>query len=222
MQTLELSASLSVHFNAMRPAPAAIFVWTIMLSAAISGCSRISPSLRQCLGRSVSSHPIESDPKDAPCRAHFSKEVEQIFANPPEFSHRVVTIPGLYLSGFEISSLFTCANGHTVELWVEDASDVRATAQIQLRLRERWYNPILRFKFDQKKNATAWEKLESQGNCSDVTLVGQFETKEPKSGGFGHLGAYTHELILLDALSTKQCDLHQFRQLNGEFPLRTP
>jgi hypothetical protein len=189
------------------PYQPAIFAWTIVLSAAISSCSRISPSLQPWLVRSASSHHIKLDPKDAFCHAHFSDEVEQIFANPQEFAHRIVTIPGQYKSGFEISSLITCANGHTVELWVENASVVRDNAMIneQLQLRERWYSPILSFKFDQQRNDTAWGNLESQGNCSDVTLVGQFETGEPKPGGFGHLGAYSHELILLDVLSSKQC-----------------
>jgi len=97
-----------------------------------------------------------------------------------------------------------------VLLWVEDASEILYFAKLNdlLPLQEHGYNPILEFKFDEQKNTVAWGKLKSQGYCSDVTLVGQLETTTPETGGFGHLSAYHHELILLDVLSTKACGLH--------------
>lgn len=158
----------------------------------------------------------EPDPRDVllpetqPCDAHISNEVEQIFANPQAFVHRIVTIRGRYLSGFEISDLTTCANGHIEKLWVENASAVvlMAKAIEQLPSRERWDSPILRFKFDEQKNAVAWRKLgvsRLTSYCSDVTLVGQFETKTLAANGFGHLNAYKHELIVLNVLSTNGC-----------------
>lgn len=144
----------------------------------------------------------QTDLRDQPCDVHMSNEVDQIFANAQAFVHRIATIRGRYFSGFEISSLVTCANGHWVELWVESSSSVVATAKLNEHLpsRERQDSPILRFKFDEQKNAAAWRKLESQAHCSDVTLVGQFETNRLEV--FGHLGAYKHELILLDVLSS--------------------
>jgi len=151
------------------------------------------------------------DSMDRPCYAHMSDEVEQISANPQAFAHRIVTIPGLYVRGFEISSLSSCGNGHILDLWVENALGVISEAKLneQLPSRERWDVPILAFKFNKQKNAAAWRKLRSQGYCSDVSVVGQFETNTPKKGGFGHLGAYTHELILLDVLSTKKCEIRR-------------
>jgi hypothetical protein len=186
----------------MKVAPAGILVLVIVLAATISGCSRTSPTPQSWFEQS------SERTRDQPCGARFSGEVEQIFANPQTFAHRIVTIPGQYLSGFETSLLFTCANGHIVDLWVENAWGVLAMAKMneQLPLAERWDNPILKFKFDEQKNAAAWGKLNSQGYSSDVTLVGQVETKTSDTGGFGHLGAHKHELILLDVLSSKTCD----------------
>jgi len=150
------------------------------------------------------------DPGDQPCYAHVSDEVEQISANPQAFAHRIVTIQGQYFSGFEISLLHTCGNGHNLDLWMEDASVVAVLARLN-----DWGGPTLRFKFDEQRNAAAWRKLRSQEGgdarpwCSDVTVVGQFETNTPKKGGFGHLGAYEHELILLNvlSLSRKKCEI---------------
>jgi len=119
-----------------------------------------------------------------------------------------VTLQGTYRSGFERSSLLLCAGGHTAELWLEDAYSVFALSKLNERQPPsgRWDIPILNFNYNEGKNAAAWGKLRSEGDCSEVTLVGQFETKAPKTGGFGHLGAYEHELILLDVLSAKKCE----------------
>ena len=109
------------------------------------------------------------DTRDQPCYAHISDELEQIFANPQAFVHRIVTIRGLYYSGFEISSLHACGNGHFVDLWMEDASSVVSMAKLNEHLpsRERFREPILSFKFDEHRNAAAWGKLPSQW-CSQL------------------------------------------------------
>ena len=66
------------------------------------------------------------DPLDQPCYVHRSDEVDQIFANPQHFVHRMVTIRGTYFSGMEQSSLSTCANGHSVKLKLWGAFEVAA------------------------------------------------------------------------------------------------
>src|SRR5258708_11251615 len=66
------------------------------------------------------------------------------------------------------------------------------------------------FTYDEKHNAEAWKELKPSSDREqtvlEVELLGQFETAAvPLTGqsAFGHLGAYSHELILADVLSSR-------------------
>jgi hypothetical protein len=72
------------------------------------------------------------------------------------------------------------------------------------------------FNYDEKRNAKAWKKLKPSPDreqaISEVVLLGQFEILAQQfpletQSGFGHLGAYSHELILADVLSNKPAQL---------------
>jgi hypothetical protein len=72
------------------------------------------------------------------------------------------------------------------------------------------------FTYEEKRNSESWKKLtpssDSEQTVLEVLLLGQFETRARQvapgtQSGFGHLGAYSQELILADVLSNKSAQL---------------
>jgi hypothetical protein len=139
--------------------------------------------------------------------------VEELVANPQNFAHTMVTVRGCFVRNFELEVLEPCGGGLTREklIWVEDAG----TVAMMLRLAHDdellgggpEFIPFtpkggLLFTYNEARDSRAWHKLPRGCSIdgSEVVLFGQFETS---SGGFGHLGAYANELILVDVLSNK-------------------
>jgi hypothetical protein len=127
--------------------------------------------------------------------------VEQLLANPQGHAHVVVKVRGCFYHGFEMVVLHPCdVQKWTQRIWLDDAKGEQELTTIN-RLHPEYKLPPgteLLFQFDEARNSRAWKKL-YDNIASDVVLVGQFET----GSGFGHLGAYTHELILVDVLDNK-------------------
>jgi hypothetical protein len=128
--------------------------------------------------------------------------VEQVLATPQAYSHRLITIRGRLFSDFEILVL---SGGAEVSenIWIESAETIPFLEQLYLN--KEWSEPpVLILPYNQLKDRLAWRKLSQAERFSVVTLIGQFETKASNAGkgegGFGHLGQYTHELILEDVL----------------------
>ena len=155
-----------------------------------------------------------SVPSPAPSSA---LSVEQILDNPRAYAHRLVTIRGCYISGFERSTLQACKSADLGNvIWVEDAATIHSLEQLQpsgitppnpLELRPSTASLFV-FQYEESRNRKAWENLisESSRPAEPVTLVGQFETIAPQSpgpmrSGFGHVGVFTHELILVDVVT---------------------
>ena len=78
------------------------------------------------------------------------------------------------------------------------------------------------FNYDERRNAETWKKLKPSPDREqavlEVVLLGQFETVAQQfpletQSGFGHLCAYSHELILADVLSYKPA---QFSARTGQ------
>jgi len=136
--------------------------------------------------------------------------VEELLANPQGHSHAVVEVRGCVLRGFEVLVLHPCGSlNRTQTIWLDDAKSEQEQTTIN-RLHPEYKLPPgtkLFFQFDEARNSRAWNKLDASlldasfkdNIASDIVLVGQFET----GSGFGHLGAYTHELILVDVLGNK-------------------
>ncbi len=147
--------------------------------------------------------------------------VELIVANPHAYAHRVITVRGCYVSGFERMTVQPCDNAqHDQMIWVESAEMLHTLEQAalpplpsavprELRTPEQ---PLFLFKYDEAQSRAAWKQLTPESAPSayrlEVTVVGQFETvSQDKAGptqvGFGHLNAYKHQLILVDVLHSK-------------------
>ena len=173
----------------------------LLLAVAISitACNRTSPS-------SASSSEVP---------------IEQVLANPQAYAHRLVTIRGCYFSGFESSLPQPCQDAHRKDaIWVEDAAMIHSIDQLQppgIRLPERQElrtpsKSVLVFQYEDATNRAAWNKLLPEASQPiywlQVAVVGQFETIAPQEpgpmrSGFGHMGAFGHELILVDVLSSR-------------------
>lgn len=171
----------------------------LALAVSISACYRTSPSVA----------PSPAIP------------VEQLLANPQAYAHQLVTLSGCYFSAFESSVLQPCQDASSNDvIWVENAALIHSIEQVQpsgIGLPEpqqlqRLSKPILVFKYDDATNRAAWNKLIPEAlppiYRSEVTVSGQFETMAPQvpgpmRGGFGHLNVFTHELILVEVLSSR-------------------
>jgi hypothetical protein len=147
--------------------------------------------------------------------------VEELLANPQSHSHTMVKVSGCYVMILEVSVLHSCGREFLDRpfgqlIWVESAEDVEAIEQVRERAQVRTMEKLRKnpaagkflFAYDKGRDSRAWQKLEpSTSNPSGVVLLGQFETEaqvpEPMRFGFGHLGAYTHELILVDVLRSE-------------------
>jgi hypothetical protein len=127
--------------------------------------------------------------------------IEELLANPQNFAHTMVTVSGCFVRNFEMEVLQPCNGEFTQKklIWVEDAGNVPTMLR---------YFPDfapkggLLFTYNKARNSRAWHKLPRGYSVdgSEVVLFGQFETS---ADGFGHLGAYANELILVDVLSNK-------------------
>lgn len=153
--------------------------------------------------------------------------IEQVVAQPQKYAHKLVTIHGCYLSGFERSTVQPCHDTRAEEIvWVEDAALIAPLDQMSLpeppsavpKELQTAPKPRLLFRYDAAKNRAAWSRLEDplpqskrgqdamRPYALEVTLVGQFDTMPPLSAnahGFGHLGQYSHELVLMDVVEAK-------------------
>lgn len=130
--------------------------------------------------------------------------MEELVANPQNFAHTMITVRGCFVRNLELEVLEPCGGGLTRKklIWVEDAG----TVAMMLRGGPEFigYTPKggLLFAYDQARDSRAWQKLPRGYSIvgSEVVLLGQFETG---AFGYGHLGAYSNELILVDVLSNK-------------------
>jgi hypothetical protein len=155
--------------------------------------------------------------------APFTKDiysVEELLVNPQGFAHTLVTVSGCYISRFEMSALTAC-DGRSGALWVEDAGTIEAMKKLRLYLRHQgkldelmsmgaFENEELLFAYNERHNSHAWNKLPRGYGIvgAPVVLLGQFETSGTAKGGFGHLGAYSNEFILVDVLGNKPPTKH--------------
>ena len=131
--------------------------------------------------------------------------VEQSLANQQGHAHAVVKIRGCLDRGFEMLVLrSSCDYDHLGQcVWLEDAETEYAFTKFN-RLHPKHKVPVieLSFQFDRARNSRAWKKVNAslENNIrSEIVLLGQFET----GSGFGHMGAYPNELLLVDVLDNK-------------------
>jgi hypothetical protein len=109
-------------------------------------------------------------------------------------------------------------------IWVEDMRFVQEKQKLRLpdvpdAIPKGLEKPAAKkelFIYDERRNAEAWKKLkplpEPEQTVLEVVLLGQFETVAHQAvpetqPGFGHLGSYSHELILADVVSNKPAEL---------------
>ena len=145
--------------------------------------------------------------------------VEELLANPQSHAHTMVKVSGCFVLGLESATLRPCSASEPGDaIWVEDARFVQEMQKHRLpdvpdvipkRLEKPAINRQL-FTYNEKHNTEAWKELKPSSDREqtvlDVVLIGQFETAAvPLMGqsAFGHLGAYSHELILTDVLSSR-------------------
>jgi len=159
-----------------------------------------------------------SAPKNTPIP---TLTVEELLANPQSHSHTMVKVSGCFVAGFEKVVLQSCSSKNQAQqIWVEDAGFLEEMKKGSLpgmpeptprELKSPAAKKVL-FAYDEGRNSRAWQKLAASMSqdqmVSDVVLLGQFETIAPRDPvpmylGFGHLGAYAHELILVDVLSSQ-------------------
>jgi hypothetical protein len=158
------------------------------VTALWGGCNR--PSSTQAVD---STHPVDS-----------TLTVEQLLANQRGHAHAVVKIRGCLDRGFEWLVLRSCAYHNLAQcVWLEDAETEYAFTKFNRLHPERKVPVIeLSFQFDRSRNSRAWKKLNASFEdkiTSEVLLLAQFET----GSGFGHMGAYPNELLLVDVLDNK-------------------
>ena len=143
--------------------------------------------------------------------------VEELSANPQNFAHTIVSASGCFETGFEITVLKPCG-GPSVStfsqmIWLEDAGILEDWKWLRQKgiLRKfygdesyaSWERQLL-FTYNARRDRQAWKKL-PKGYGIDgtpVVLLGQFETSGDHPC-FGHLGAYSNELIFVDVLDNK-------------------
>lgn len=116
----------------------------------------------------------------------------------------MVKVRGCHWGGFEASVFLTCnPKNQGRKIWVESATFYKQIGMFPKNNRlfpERDKNLKLLFEYDEGSDKRVWEELKAS-MASEVVLVGQFETS--RDIGFGHLGAYDHELILVNVLESK-------------------
>lgn len=157
-----------------------------------------------------------------------SLSAEDLVATPESHAHSMIKVTGCFVMGFEMVALQPCASKNPADrIWVESPAMIEEIRKHRLPEVPEATPPELRsspselkssakgmvlFEYDAGRNSKAWKKLESLWALAppapQVVLVGQFETialraPRTKGSGFGHLGAYAHELILLDGLDSK-------------------
>ena len=151
--------------------------------------------------------------------------IEELLANPRSHAHTMVKVSGCFVLGLESVTLRPCsASGPGDVIWVEDARIVQEMQKRRLPdvpdvIPKGLEKPATKkelFTYDERCNADAWKKLkpspDPEQTVLEVVLLGQFETVTQQvapetQSGFGHLGAYSHELILADVLSNKPTQL---------------
>ncbi|HXX99857.1 MAG TPA: hypothetical protein VEI54_02980 [Candidatus Limnocylindrales bacterium] len=148
--------------------------------------------------------------------------VDELLANPQSHAHTMVKASGCFVLGLESVTLLSCgAGGQGKAIWVEDARFVREMQKHRLpdvpdAIPKGLEKPSIQkelFTYDEKRNTEAWKKLtpspDREQTVLEVVLLGQFETAAVPllaQSAFGHLGAYSHELILADVLSAKPAE----------------
>src|SRR5208283_2342819 len=151
--------------------------------------------------------------------------VEELMANPQIHAHTILKVRGCFVLGLERVTLCPCHSAKPEEsIWVEDARFVHEMQKHKLpdvpdAIPKGLEKHAIRrelFTYDERRNAEAWEKLkpvpDREQSVLEVMLLGQFETVAQQvspetQSGFGHLGAYLHELILAEVLSAKPAQL---------------
>lgn len=145
--------------------------------------------------------------------------VEELLANPQRHAHTMVKVSGCFVLGLESVTILPCSTSEPSDgIWVEDTKFVQEMQKHRLPdvpdvIPKGLEKPaIIRqlFAYDEKHNAEAWRELKPSSHREqtvlEAELLGQFETAAvPVMGqsAFGHLGAYSHELILADVLSSR-------------------
>jgi hypothetical protein len=145
--------------------------------------------------------------------------VEELLANPQSYAHTMVNASGCFVRGLESMTLRSCgASGMGKAIWVENARFVQEMQKHRLpdvpdAMPKGLERPAINrqlFTYDEKHNAEAWKELKPSSDREqtvlEVELLGQFETAAVPlvaQSAFGHLGAYSHELILADVLSNR-------------------
>ncbi len=154
----------------------------------------------------ASRKPPELSPGEPPTNPTLT--IEELLADPQSHSHTMVRVSGCYVTMFEMSELSPCGEIFHIgkpfvkdegdqHIWVGSARDFELLEKI--RQREKLRTVKLLFAYDKGRDSRAWQKLEAS-TSSEVVLLGQFETKA-QGFGFGHQGAYAHELILVDVMN---------------------
>jgi hypothetical protein len=147
--------------------------------------------------------------------------VEELLANPQGHAHTMVKLSGCFVLGLESVTIRPCSASEPGDaIWVEDTRLVQEMQKHRLPdvpdvtpkgLQKHAIKKEL-FTYDERRNAEAWKKLrpspDPEQSVLEVVLLGQFETvAQPAApetrSGFGHLGVYSHELILADVLNSK-------------------
>jgi hypothetical protein len=147
--------------------------------------------------------------------------VEELLANPHRHAHTMVKVSGCFVLGLESATLRPCDVSELEDaIWVEDVRFVQEMQKHRLPdvpdvIPKGLEKPATKkelFTYDEKQNLEAWKKLKPspapEQAVLEVVLLGQFETIAQQvapgtQSGFGHLGVYSHELILSDVLSNK-------------------
>jgi hypothetical protein len=151
--------------------------------------------------------------------------VEELLANPQSHAHTIVKVIGCFVLGLESVTIRPCSGSDPGDaIWVEDARLVQEMQKRRLPdvpdvIPKGLEKPAIKnalFTYDERHNAEAWKKLRPwpgpEQTVLEVVLLGQFETIAQQvvletQSGFGHLGAYSHELILADVVSNKPAQL---------------
>lgn len=157
--------------------------------------------------------------------------VEELLANPQSHAHSMVRVSGCFVLGLESVTLPPCGAGESGgTIRIEDARFVQEMLKHRLPdapvpMPKGLEEPAIKkelFNYDERRNAETWKKLkplpDREQAVLEVVLLGQFEIVAEQfpletQSGFGHLGAYSHELILADVLSYKPA---QFSARTGQ------
>jgi hypothetical protein len=145
--------------------------------------------------------------------------VEELLANPQSHAHTMVKVRGCFVLGFESVTIRPCSASEPGDaIWVEDTRFVQEMQKHRLpdvpdAIPKGLEKPAINrqlFTYDEKHNAEAWKELKPSSDREqtvlEVEFLGQFETAAVPlmvQSAFGHLGAYSHELILADVLSSR-------------------